>query len=539
MKNFIKTILASLTLSSGYADFIAADFRTSEGDFTVALDYTKAPLAVANFIHLAGKGDDILETRNGVPLLGALGHDRQLYRSTSESDAVRLSLTVHFIAATETMRAFYGIYQSETYIGGVEVFQTAPYYADITGQDRIRLELVDGMAPRYRITMRYPRPWLDARDLRIKEAPMYENLKINRVETGKRFYAGSMTNSLLEHPGYHFQDEILLNPNNTVNPFGTPFNSGWILAMDTLGPNRNGSRFFITTARESSWNGRYTAFGLVVQNIGRTVVQSIADTLTTGDQEPIQEMFIYDIKIRRDGGTAASFFEGYQQTFLPGAMEELCLGIERTDSQFSLVTPLRPATQNILYTSSDLVNYAAGLFGGQGPNATEPFVTDLTVASQFSPKLFARGFATEVLHWPSAQIDLDGARFSFKVTSGVDLGTLNFFLGDGGTTGSYTIDMVVEQTVSGGDSVFVSSEGEGTFSAAYDSGQGPYQGVFTFSNVTGPLNVEQLTLHFDSSRYANRPNATDATIIRRFNALKRKEDGTTDLSYDGIYQKLQ
>jgi hypothetical protein len=51
--------------------------------------------------------------------------------------------------------------------------------------------------------------------------------------------------------------------------------------------------------------------------------------------------------------------------------------------------------------------------------------------------------------------------------------------------------------------------------------------------------VEQLTLHFDSSRYANRPNATDATIIRRFNALKRKEDGTTDLSYDGIYQKLQ
>ena len=53
------------------------------------LDYQNAPLAVANFIQLAGKPDDILETAPGVPFLETSAHYRQFYRPTAESDVQR------------------------------------------------------------------------------------------------------------------------------------------------------------------------------------------------------------------------------------------------------------------------------------------------------------------------------------------------------------------------------------------------------------------------------------------------------------------
>ena len=77
-------------------------------------------LAVANFIHLAGKDEDVLETAIGVPEVGRFGHDRQLYRPTAGSDVQRLPLTVALVPETPNFRAYYGIYQNQTLIGGVE-----------------------------------------------------------------------------------------------------------------------------------------------------------------------------------------------------------------------------------------------------------------------------------------------------------------------------------------------------------------------------------------------------------------------------------
>ena len=85
----------------GRADFIAADFRTTKGDFTVSLDYVNSPLAVANFIQLAGKPDDILETPAGVPFLEDAAHYTQsYYRPTIDSDVARLPLRVERIEST-------------------------------------------------------------------------------------------------------------------------------------------------------------------------------------------------------------------------------------------------------------------------------------------------------------------------------------------------------------------------------------------------------------------------------------------------------
>ncbi len=535
-------------------DFIAADVTTSEGDFTLVLDYLRSPLAVSNFIHLAGKGDDIFETPNNVPLLTTVGHYRQsFYKTTAESDTQRLPLRVDFIPATLTHPAFYAVYQSETYLGGVqETLVEKPYYEDITGEDRIRLELVGSNPIRYRITLRYPRPWLDVRNLNVRDAPMYRGMRIHRVETGKRFFAGSMTADPLENPGYEFQDEVLRSPGANNNPFGTPFNSAWVLGMDSVGPNRNGSRFFITTAADPMLNGRYTAFGFVAQNIGRNVVTNIANSVTDANQNPTTNMYIHDIKIRRGGLTAIGFFESVHQAFMPGPIEVLPMRIERNGSQFSLIQPSRPGSQTALYTSTDLVNYSGGFFVAQSPLELEESIIDLTQTVVFSPRLFVKAFAAPIPYWPSAELDLDSSRFGMEVTSNDDEGSLSFVLGteqkdaEGKGTGvfggTYSIDMTIERNEFGKDPVLESVDGEGSFLAKYDSSQGPYKGVFKFQDVMGPLNIDELTLHLDSNRFSTNPGIQEFQIIRRFEArrnLDPADSESTFLSYGGLYQKFE
>jgi len=528
-----------LSLASARADFIAADFRTTKGDFTVSLDYVNSPLAVANFIQLAGKPDDILETPAGVPFLENAAHYTQsYYRPTIESDVARLPLRVERIESTPTMRGFYAIFQSNTYIGGVEGFALPNHHADITGHDRIRLQQISSNPTKYRITLKYPRPWLDSRELRVKKAPMYRAIRVNRVETGVRFFAGSMTNDPLEHPGYHFQDELVRNSNNLANPFGFPFNVAGVLAMDTLAPNRNGSRFFITAVAVPSFNGQYTAFGQVANIPGLNVVRSIADTLSGVDGAPDEEMVILDITFRRGGITANAFMEGYHQGFLPGEIETLPLSIEQNEDALELVIPLRPKSQNSLYSTSDLRSYLGGTIEAQPPEQTSPERIDLTEILAFAPKTFFRGFSTAMPTWPSAEIELKRARLLLSATSAGDRGKLNMIFNEGGTGGTYSIDMNIEQNVFGDDPQVIRSAGAGTFAAIYDFSRSPYLGVLKITSFTGPLNAEQFSLHFDSSRFTNNPQVNPATLVRRFDA-RTTDSQVPFLGYSGVFQQIQ
>lgn len=521
---------------------LTADFTTTEGDFSVELDFLNAPLTVSNFIHLAGKGDDIFETPDNVPLLTSEAHYRQsFYQTISESDTQRLPLRVDFFPETAETEAFYGIFHGEVFLGAVEeTVSDQTFLQDISGQDRVRLELVSGNPLRYRITLRYPRPWLDARDLRVRAAPMYQRLRINRVENGRRFFAGSMTRSLVENPGYEFQDEVLRNLGNTSNPFGAPFNTAWVIAMDSVGPNRNGSRFFITTAADRSLNGRHTAFGIVTRNIGRSVVAGITSAETDADQNPVNDMFIENITIRRTGPVAMAFFEGIFQAMLPGEITEVPLELERSGGVFSLSRPSRPGSQFVVFSSDDLVSYSGGLFAGQSPQSLEASLTDITGMVTSFPRSFFRGFQTDVSVWPSEVVDLDGARFLCNVTSGTDQGSLNFNLsadGLGGFVGTYDIDTRIVSGEAGDDEVVEEARGSGSFSARYDSSQGPYQGVFTFTNVTGPLDIDELVLQFDFHRLAGNPTIPGSQFISRFDA-RRSDQVRGFLSYGGIYRKF-
>ena len=84
MRKSSKGIVAFIGLTITSSAQIVADFQTSRGEFSVVLDHVNAPLATANFIHLAGKGDDVFETRNGVPFLEDPTHNRHLYSTCTE-----------------------------------------------------------------------------------------------------------------------------------------------------------------------------------------------------------------------------------------------------------------------------------------------------------------------------------------------------------------------------------------------------------------------------------------------------------------------
>ncbi|MFT6863506.1 MAG: peptidyl-prolyl cis-trans isomerase A (cyclophilin A) [Akkermansiaceae bacterium] len=533
MKFFLRIIIFGLGLLGNCPGQIWAEFQTTRGNFTISLDYQNSPLAVANFILLAGKPDDILETAAGVPFLETAAHYRQLYRPTAESDVQREALRVARIEQTQTMRGFYAIFKGDLYLGGVEGFAFPNYHADITGEDRIRLQRVSTDPAKYRITLRYPRNWLDARDLGIKESPMYRNLKINRVETGRRFFAGGMTPDLLEHPGYHFQDEII---RSYFNGNESPFNNAGVLAMDTLGPNRNGSRFFITSVAERTFNGKFTAFGYVADIPSLNLIRGIANTPTSGNQEPQEEMFITHISIRRAGQLANAYMVMYQQNFLPGLIEELPLAIEQSNAGIALVTPLRPQTQNALYSSSNLNTYLGGSIVGQSPLSMAPGRIDLTPLLSFAPRSFFRGYSASIPNWPSGEIDLQNARLVLAANSGIDRGTLTLNFGETGLSGSYAINMQVEQNPPGGDSVLVRSVGSGIFSATYDFSQGPYRGILSFTSSTGPLNTDELTLHFDSNSDTNNASVDPRQQIWRFDSRTTDPD-TLILSYSGLFEK--
>ena len=520
-------ILFLLSLSCAYSQLLA-DFETTEGNFTVNLDYIGSPLACANFVMLAGKKDDIWETPTGAASITS-----SRYRSTAESDAPRLELRVEYVPAPaggSPLESRYNIFHQLTYLGSVTGYEIGGAYRDVTGAGRFELRQLTSNPNRFQLKFIYPRPWLDPRTQSVKEAPMYKNIPITRVERGKRFFSGSFTANAFDHPGYHFQDENILTPGNKINPYGIPFNSPWVLAMDSTGPNTNGSRFFITTTPEPEWNGKYTAFGTVLQNIGRQVVLNIADEETDSSGAPLRQMKILSISIRHLNG-AATFFESYHQDKLPGLITPLPLSIDRSNGAFDLVTALRPQTQNVIFQSSDLKTFQPGALSSQSPFLTEAVGADLTPSSQFFSRRFYKGFSVAMPNWPSADIDFKGGRFVFKLFSENGEGTLSLNFSESGEAAAYTVDTVVEQFVLDGDPITHVTQGSGILSASYRSDTGPYTGTLTFSGITGPLDVDEITLNFESA-----PNILEGDS-RSFYARKLGT-GPFFYGYTGIYQRL-
>lgn len=524
MKSLICLIIGALYFCSFAKAQLVAEFETNRGTFYVNMDYVNAPLACANFVLLSGKGDDVWESP-----LGAASPTSSLYSYTAESDAPRLQLNLRYVAAGIGSPERYEIYQQNTYLGSVGIAASGGgVHQDLTGYERFEMKQIEFNPNKYQIRFKYRRPWIDSRFQFVRPAPMFENIPITRVEQGKRFFSGSFTNNDFEHPGYQFQDENIRVSGNPNNPYGTVFNSAWILAMDSRGPNTNGSRFFITAVPEPAWNGEYTPIGVVQQNAGRQVVQNIVNSATHDNGVPNEPMVIRSISFTYAGG-ALAFFESYHQGFLPGFIEPIPLEIKRDGGVLSLVTPLRPRSQTIVYTGEDLLNYQPGLLQAQPFDITEPPTSEIFQVTQ---KRFYKAYATSLPNWPSEDIDFHNARYYFKVNSDNASGTvvMDFHVdGGGGITATYSAQTVTEQFVLDGEPNTVVTNGSGTAIVTYDHSPGPYKGKMTLLVTSGPLEMDEFTLNFES--------LPGLPIVRSFSALK-SDTGPFYLGYSGHYQKL-
>lgn len=525
IKNFV---IIALLMAQVVRAQLVAEFETNRGTFFVNMDYVNAPLACANFVLLSGKGDDVWETPLGAPSVTS-----SLYSATPESDAPRLQLNVRYVGAGPGSPDRYEIYQQNTYLGAVGVFPgIGGVHQDITGFERFELKKIRSSPNQYQIRFKYPRPWIDARFQFIREAPMFRNIPITRIERGRRFFSGSFTNSDFEHPGYQFQDENIRVSGNPDNPYGTVFNSAWILAMDSRGPNTNGSRFFITAVPEPNWNGQYTPIGVVQQNAGRNVILDIVNSSTHDGGIPDEPLVIRSISFTRSGLGAISFFESFHQDRLPGIIEPIPLDIERKDGVLNLITPIRPQSQTMIYKGEDLYNWQPGLLESQPFDISEPPVSEIFEVSQ---KRFFKGYSTWLPTWASREIDFTNARYFFKVNSDNATGTvvMDFVVDPFFQTMTvvYSVDTVTEQFVLGGPPNVVVSRGSGTAIASYDHSIGPYKGKLNLLVTSGPLQLDEFTLNFESIP------TTELVVVRSFSALK-SDTGPFYLGYSGHYQKL-
>jgi cyclophilin family peptidyl-prolyl cis-trans isomerase len=93
----------------------------------------------------------------------------------------------------------------------------------------------------------------------------YDGVTFHRVLPGFMAQGGDPTGTGSGGPGYTFPDET---------DSGLTFDGPGLVAMANVGPNTNGSQFFITYAATPHLNGLHTIFGRVTS--GMDVAQSLA-----------------------------------------------------------------------------------------------------------------------------------------------------------------------------------------------------------------------------------------------------------------------
>ncbi len=113
------------------------------------------------------------------------------------------------------------------------------------------------------------KPWVDPITGEDKtHTPLYDGTIFHLTIKDFRIQGGDPSGRGSGGPGFKFDDEF---------QSGRKFDKPGLLAMANLGPNTNGSQFFITVVPTSWLTGKHTIFGEVVS--GQEVVDRIANVI--------------------------------------------------------------------------------------------------------------------------------------------------------------------------------------------------------------------------------------------------------------------
>jgi peptidyl-prolyl cis-trans isomerase A (cyclophilin A) len=130
--------------------------------------------------------------------------------------------------------------------------------------------------------------WYDPAVKKLVKRPLYRDITFHRVVPHEAIQAGDPTGLGTHNCGIRLRDEFLP---------GLRFDRPGRLAVANSGqPDSGGCQFFITANIETTWNGKYTIFGQVVE--GQDVVQKIS-RVPVRDEKPVTPVKLIGVSIER------------------------------------------------------------------------------------------------------------------------------------------------------------------------------------------------------------------------------------------------
>lgn len=332
-------------------DGLFADFSTAMGDFTVQLDFERAPRAAASFVGLAtgeaGWADPqgnvwhgrkfydgtlfhrIATNATGVPLAiqggglpncGITFTDLPAGPATSEGSSLTGQtsnppgvITNDFIGLASFTTTNAAAVPTNYSYGGETVVTNAPALTRTV----IYLLARSSNATTYVMNSYYAESW-------------YTNHTLQEIVTTNyaSIYTVTTNNGASPEVWYHYVQASMASTSTILGPVvNTNFvNAGYymqdsatnglthsngVISMANSGPNTDGSQFFITTTNVPEWNENFTVFGHVTT--GLDVVASIAAVAVQGSgSRPVQDVALHSVAVRRVGPAAEMFSIGDQ-----------------------------------------------------------------------------------------------------------------------------------------------------------------------------------------------------------------------------------
>ena len=326
----------------GQSNGIFADFSTTLGNFTVALDYANAPRAVANFVGLATSEGSWADPQGNVWQSrfydGSLFH-RVAYDTNGFGVAIQgggfetraattvdrpVGVSTSIYAAQLTVTNSPGIVTnvlnlpvvttnaaaiSTNYVlNGTTVATNAPMItlswieATVTSSNPPMGTFTSRAAATAGFTNFTLAPQVTTSVCPVAIA--VTNGSGTNVATFHSIAVQAVASNLLRAPTVrtNFVDAGYDMPESVTNGLA---HSNGVISMANAGPNTDGSQFFITVTNVPAWDGSYSVFGHVVT--GMSAVRAIAAAPVGAGDRPVQDVVLSNVVIRRVGAAALNF----------------------------------------------------------------------------------------------------------------------------------------------------------------------------------------------------------------------------------------